>query len=73
MVIDLTIFAKILTVIPARSPSVKRKAGDFDYANAAKKSLMSKNSSSGFSGIRVIPPPQEEFISDENLESIELS
>ena len=57
----------------SRSPSVKRKAGESNYANAAKKSLTLNNGSSGFSGIRVIPPPQEGVISAENLEIMELN
>ena len=41
----------------ARSPSVKRKALDNAYANAAKKSLVSRKLDTGKTSIVVTPPP----------------
>ena len=57
----------------SRSPSVKRKAIDNTYANAAKKSLTVSNSAPGFVGIRVSPPTPVAAISAENLEIIEVN
>ena len=57
----------------SRSPSVKRKANDNAYANAVKKSLVSKNGASRLTGITVSPPPPQAAISAENLEIIELN
>ena len=57
----------------SRSPSVKRKANNNAYANAAKKSLVSRNGASRPTGITVSPPPPQAAISAENLEIIELN
>ena len=57
----------------SRSPSVKRKANDNAYANAAKRSLISNKFAAGISGIRIVPPSPEPIVSAENLELIELN
>ena len=57
----------------SRSPSVKRKANDNSYANAAKKTIVSRNYGAGKTGIVISPPPQQPVISPENLEIIEVN
>ena len=57
----------------ARSPSVKRKAMDNAYANAAKKSLVSRKLDTGKTSIVVTPPPQLPVISAENIEIFEIN
>ena len=56
----------------SRSPSVKRKANDNSYANAAKKTIVSRNYGAGKTGIVISPPPPQPVISPENLEIIEV-
>ena len=55
------------------SPSVKRKANNNLYANAAKKSFMSRNNGAGRTGIVISPPTPVQAISTENLEIIEVN
>ena len=57
----------------SRSPSVKRKANDNSYANAAKKTIVSRNYGAGKTGIVISPPPPQPVISPENLEIIEVN
>ena len=58
----------------SRSPSVKRKANDNSYANAAKKTLASRfNRENSSRSAPACPPPPRIFVSQENLEIIELN
>ena len=59
----------------SRSPSVKRKANDSSYANAAKKSVRSGNIPSSRHSFpkSVPPPPPRVLISQDNLEKLDIN
>ena len=57
----------------SRSPSVKRKANDNSYANAAKKSANPSNSYSIRNVPSKPPPPPRVLITQDNLEKLDLN